>query len=60
LTSSTLILFILSAITILTTSLNLIGDDEGNRQIRYEISAEFNHDTKKMYAYYKPVEEELT
>ncbi|RKZ87282.1 MAG: hypothetical protein DRR19_13840 [Candidatus Parabeggiatoa sp. nov. 1] len=29
------------------------------RQIRHKISAEFNHDTNKMYAYYKQVEEKL-
>jgi len=29
------------------------------RQIRHEISAEFNHDPKKMYAYYQQVEKEL-
>jgi hypothetical protein len=29
------------------------------RQIRHEISAEFDHDPKKMYAYYKQVEKEL-
>ena len=29
------------------------------RQIRHKISAEFNHDTKKMYAYYKQVEDKL-
>ena len=29
------------------------------RQIRHEISAEFQHDTQKMYAYYQQVEKEL-
>jgi len=29
------------------------------RQIRHEISAEFNHSTQKMYAYYQQVEKEL-
>ncbi len=29
------------------------------RQVRHEISAEFDHDPKKMYAYYKQVEKEL-
>lgn len=29
------------------------------RQIRHEFSAEFDHDPKKMYAYYKQVEKEL-
>jgi hypothetical protein len=29
------------------------------RQTRHEISAEFNHDTKKMVAYYQQVEKEL-
>ncbi len=29
------------------------------RQIRHEISAEFNHDPKKLYAYYKKIEDKL-
>jgi hypothetical protein len=29
------------------------------RQIRHEISAEFNHDPKKLYSYYKKIEDKL-
>ena len=29
------------------------------RQVRHQISAEFDHNTKKMFAYYKQVEKEL-
>ncbi len=29
------------------------------RQIRHEISAEFDHDPKKLYSYYKQIEDKL-